>query len=210
MIRTSVLMVRGLPRRSNSPSWMTRSSLDCSSIGISPISSRKMVPPSASSKRPICRASDPVKAPRSRPKSSLSTRVAGSVVQLTVINGRCLPVPCLAEEQDRHVHGRDLLDLGDYIRVGLAATNDLAEVVLLGNILPQIDVLGLETVLQLIDFRMGTPEGLLYLLALLYFLRELHIRPGQFFSPLAYNCLQFVMCVLQFLFQLFADSDVDN
>ncbi len=43
----------GLPSRSNSPSWMTRSSLLCRSSGISPISSRNMVPPSASSKRPI-------------------------------------------------------------------------------------------------------------------------------------------------------------
>ena len=53
----------GLPSRSNSPSWMTRSSLVCSSSGISPISSRNRVPPSANSKRPICRASEPVNAP---------------------------------------------------------------------------------------------------------------------------------------------------
>ena len=39
---------------------------------------------------PICRASEPVNAPFSRPKSSLSMRLAGSAVQLTVTIGRSL------------------------------------------------------------------------------------------------------------------------
>jgi len=42
------------------------------------------VDPSASSKRPIILVSAPVYAPFSRPKSSLSISVGGSVVQLTV------------------------------------------------------------------------------------------------------------------------------
>ena len=44
------------PTRSNSRSWSTRSSFTCTSSGISPISSRKIVPPSASSKRPMRRS----------------------------------------------------------------------------------------------------------------------------------------------------------
>ena len=50
--RTSTLIVRGAPSRSNSPVSRTRSSLACTSSGSSPISSRKSVPPSATSKRP--------------------------------------------------------------------------------------------------------------------------------------------------------------
>ena len=61
--RTSVLSVAVPPTRSNSLSWITRSSLACSSSGSSPISSRKSVLPSAISKRPLRRAMAPVKAP---------------------------------------------------------------------------------------------------------------------------------------------------
>ena len=63
--RTSTLMVFVLPIRSNSCSWSTRSSFDWSSSGISPTSSRKRVPRSATSKRPIRRSIAPVKAPLS-------------------------------------------------------------------------------------------------------------------------------------------------
>ncbi len=51
--RIFTLIVLLPPKRSNSPSWSTRRSLACSSRGSSPISSKKSVPPSASSKRPI-------------------------------------------------------------------------------------------------------------------------------------------------------------
>ena len=51
--------------------------------GSSPISSRKRVPPLASSNRPFFCRSAPVKAPRSWPKSSLSSRCSGSAAQLT-------------------------------------------------------------------------------------------------------------------------------
>ena len=61
------------------------------SSGSSPISSRKIVPPSASSKRPGARRRRaPVNAPRSCPKSSLSTRSAGIAPQLTLTSGRCV------------------------------------------------------------------------------------------------------------------------
>ena len=54
---------------------------------MSPISSSSSVPPSASSKRPLRSASAPVKAPRSWPKSSLSSTPSGSAAQLTLMKG---------------------------------------------------------------------------------------------------------------------------
>ena len=53
---------------------------------MSPISSRKSVPPCAVSKRPA-RASTPVATPRSMPKSSDSSSVSGSAAQLMATNG---------------------------------------------------------------------------------------------------------------------------
>ena len=65
----------------------TRRSFAWVSAGSSPISSRKIVPPSASSNRPVRRAIAPVNAPFSWPKSSLSTSPAGSAAQLILISG---------------------------------------------------------------------------------------------------------------------------
>src|SRR5208337_4761848 len=47
----------------------------------------------------------------------------------------------LAEEKNRRTLGRYLLDTEEYIRDGAALPDDLAEVVLLGNLLLQVDVL---------------------------------------------------------------------
>lgn len=55
---------------------------------MSPISSRNMVPLSHCSNFPVFRASAPVKAPRSWPKSSLSTRFEGKAAQLTLTKER--------------------------------------------------------------------------------------------------------------------------
>ena len=52
-----------------------------------PISSRKIVPPLASSKRPNLRRSAPVKAPFSCPNSSDSASVSGIAAQLNLMNG---------------------------------------------------------------------------------------------------------------------------
>src|SRR3984893_17367317 len=52
MIRTFALMAARPPTVVYSPCCSTRKSLVCASIGMSPISSRKRVPPSACSKRP--------------------------------------------------------------------------------------------------------------------------------------------------------------
>ena len=66
-------------RRTSSSS--TCSSLVCSGSGSSPISSRKMVPPSQSSNLPSFWLAAPVKAPFSWPKSSDSIRFSGMAAQ---------------------------------------------------------------------------------------------------------------------------------
>ena len=58
--------------------------------GTSPISSRKMVPPSAASNRPFLLAVAPVKLPFTCPKSSDSSRVSVRAEQLTATNGLSL------------------------------------------------------------------------------------------------------------------------
>ena len=67
------------PRRSTVRSCRARNSLACKGSAKSPISSIKMVPPLASSKRPrrVCPA--PVKAPFSWPKSSSSIKESGKL-----------------------------------------------------------------------------------------------------------------------------------
>src|SRR5207247_479316 len=69
------------PSRRTSFSSRTRSSLVCNASDNSPISSRKTVPPSASSINPGLSAMAPVKAPRTCPNSSLSIMPSGIVVQ---------------------------------------------------------------------------------------------------------------------------------
>ena len=88
MTRTSTLIGRAEPTRSNSRSWSTRRSASWVSGGRSPTSSRKMVPPSASSKRPARRSSAPVKAPFSCPNSSEAINVGGMAAQFTLTNAR--------------------------------------------------------------------------------------------------------------------------
>ena len=53
-MRTSTVIWPRPPTRCTARSSSTRSSFTCMSAGMSPISSRKRVPPSASSKRPSC------------------------------------------------------------------------------------------------------------------------------------------------------------
>ena len=85
-----------------------------------PISSRKIVPPCASSKRPGFLRSAPVKEPFSCPKSSDSASVSGSAAQLNWMNGpvrarregvedprdEVLAGPRLAPDEDGHRAGR--------------------------------------------------------------------------------------------------------
>jgi hypothetical protein len=74
--------------RRTSLSWSARRSFTCIADEISPISSRKSVPPFAASKNPGRSRSAPVKAPRAWPKSSLSSSVSVTAPQLTATNGR--------------------------------------------------------------------------------------------------------------------------
>src|SRR5580704_10392164 len=81
-------MGRLLPTRSISRSCRTRSSAIWISGGKSPISSRKIVPPFADSKRPSRRCVAPVKAPFSWPKSSEAISEGGIAAQFTPMNAR--------------------------------------------------------------------------------------------------------------------------
>src|SRR5207245_1222894 len=87
MTRTSTLIGWVPPTRKKVRSSSTRSSFTCVAGVISPTSSRKIVPPSASSKRPSRRSAAPVNAPFSWPNSSLSSSVSGSAAQFTATNG---------------------------------------------------------------------------------------------------------------------------
>ena len=125
MTRTSTAMAVVPPTRMNSRSSSTRRSLTCVDGGISPISSRKSVPPSASSNRPSRRSAAPVKAPFSWPNNSLSSSVSGSAPTFTAMNGllrrglrsahrardELLARAALALDEHRARHRRHLLDL---------------------------------------------------------------------------------------------------
>ena len=87
MTRMSARITRVLPRRMNSRSSSTRSSLACTVGAISPTSSRNSTPPAACSMRPGLVATAPVNAPRSWPKSSDSSSWSGSAAQLMAMNG---------------------------------------------------------------------------------------------------------------------------
>ena len=76
-----------VPTRTISPVSSTRSSFTWIDIGMSPISSRKSVPPLAYWNRPIRSRSAPVKAPLTWPKSSLSSTFSLSSAQLSGTNG---------------------------------------------------------------------------------------------------------------------------
>ena len=85
--RMSTGTARLPPTRSISRFWSTRSRRICAWGGSSPISSRKMVPRLARSKRPRFSPTAPVKAPRSWPNSSESIRCSGMAPQFTLTNG---------------------------------------------------------------------------------------------------------------------------
>ena len=87
MMRASLVRGRLSPTRSKARSCSTRSSFTCRCTGRSATSSRKSVPPAATSKRPARSRTAPVKAPRTCPNSSLSSSSPGSAPQLTATNG---------------------------------------------------------------------------------------------------------------------------
>ncbi len=87
MTRVSTFCVSTEPTRMNSFSWRTRRSFACVSIEIVPISSKKIEPLSATSKRPFLLAIAPVKAPLTCPKRLDSSRSVGIEPEFTVTNG---------------------------------------------------------------------------------------------------------------------------
>ena len=129
MTRTATRMGCSPPTRCSSPSCRMRSSLACDASCRSPTSSRKMVPPSASSNLPRRMAAAPVNAPFSWPNSSLSMSSVGMAAQLTFTNGpgreralamdvrrqQLLARPRLAREQHADIRSRDLRGLLDRV-----------------------------------------------------------------------------------------------
>ena len=85
--RVTTRIVCSPPTRWSSPSCRMRSSFACDASCRSPISSRKIVPPSASSNFPRRSAAAPENAPFSWPKSSLSMSSVGIAAQFTFTNG---------------------------------------------------------------------------------------------------------------------------
>ena len=124
--RTSTDRERVSPTRRTFFSSRTRRSFDWRRSGRSPISSRKNVPPEASSTSPTLSRTAPVKEPRAWPKSSLSRSASGMAAQLTATNGpprraprlmdglrgQLLSRAALAGDEDRGVRVADLLDHG--------------------------------------------------------------------------------------------------
>ena len=116
------------------------------------------MPPCASSKRPVRRSVAPVKAPRSWPKSSLSTRPLGSAAQLTLMSGRLLrglrewiaraisslPVPVSPRMRTEESGRRDQVDLLEGVRERAALADDLLEVVDGLDLLLQVEVLAVQ------------------------------------------------------------------
>jgi len=86
-MRMSVTIFFVPPMRRKHFSSITWSILACRPGCISPISSRKRVPPWATSTSPFLSFFASVKAPASWPKSSLSSRVAGIEAQLISTKG---------------------------------------------------------------------------------------------------------------------------
>ena len=74
--RTSTVRCSVPPTGVKVPSCSTRSSLTCSAGDMSPISSRKKLPPSAISNRPFLSLMAPVKAPLTWPNRALSSRLS--------------------------------------------------------------------------------------------------------------------------------------
>ncbi|PYO75379.1 MAG: hypothetical protein DMD67_11730 [Gemmatimonadetes bacterium] len=84
--RTSTGIASVPPTGIASRSCSTRSSFTCVAGDISPISSRKNVPPRAAANRPCLSRTAPVNDPFTWPNSSDSSRLSGSAPQLSEKN----------------------------------------------------------------------------------------------------------------------------
>ena len=117
-------MVRDEPTRSISPDSRTRSSLACCRRGTLPISSRNIVPPSASSKRPMRSVRASVNAPLTWPNSSLSKTPSG--IAAGVYSHQRLRGPRRERVQGLRDHflARTMLAGDEDVRVGWAHACD--------------------------------------------------------------------------------------
>src|SRR5439155_1606289 len=125
--RTFTASSRVPPSRRNVLVSSTFRSLGCSSGTSSPISSRKMVPPSASSNKPCLRSLASVNAPFSCPNSSESRNVADRPPQFTSTNGprdRGLNVPLTRQENDRRALRAQPLEHLEAAHVGEVQVED--------------------------------------------------------------------------------------
>jgi hypothetical protein len=123
-----------------------------------PISSKKSVPLSASSKRPFFEYTAPVKAPLTWPKRFDSRRSCGSDPELTTMKGlsereelvwmalatSSLPVPLSPDHEDGGARGRRLRDQVEDLLHARALAHDLGEAGLVLEGAPQVAVLVLE------------------------------------------------------------------
>src|SRR5215204_3016985 len=147
MIRTSTLMFSTPPSRMNSRSWMTRSSLAWVSSGMLPISSKKIVPLSASSNSPFFGYTAPVNAPLTWPNRFDSSKSGGRLPELTVMNARSardefLAGAALAVDQDRRPRRRRLHDQVEHLAHARAPPDDFPQPVLVRQqVLAQCPVL---------------------------------------------------------------------
>ena len=96
-IRTLTLIGSFEPTRVISPFSSTRSSLICVASGMSPTSSRNIVPPWAYSNLPMRSAEASVNAPFTWPNSSLSRMFSLRAAQLSATNGLLLPRAVLVD-----------------------------------------------------------------------------------------------------------------
>ena len=112
-------------------------------MGVSAISSKKNVPPSASSKRPLRALTAPVNDPLAWPKSSLSSSVSVMAAQLTGTNGplgalavgvdglgdELLAGAALARDEHDGVGRRDAHDAPEHLAHGPRSADDVLELV---------------------------------------------------------------------------------
>ena len=131
-------MVCVSPTRSNSRSCSARSSFTCRWGVVELISSRKMVPVWAASKRPVRFSMAPVNAPRTWPKSSLSKQAFGEGAAVDAderpvaalaqfvdgVRDEFLARARFAQQQHRRAAPRDLpRDAEDFLHRGAGTDN---------------------------------------------------------------------------------------
>ena len=165
MTRTSTRTVLLLPTGSNSCSCRTRSSFTCASSGISPISSSRMVPRSATSKRPTRFSTAPVNAPLHVAEQlaldeARSNRAAVDLDQRSIrastaaVHRSCeqfLARPGLAQDEHRGVGRSHAFDIPQGADKRRAVPDDLAEIVLGLNLFLQVQVLRLQPIAQTVQ-----------------------------------------------------------